>query len=94
MEAHNNLGVQHMKCAGYEPAVQEFQKAIEIDPGAPAPRLNIALALLKMGRFAEAEIAARAAVRVDGGNAKTDLALVSADGAVLALVRGPGSSPH
>jgi len=31
---------------------------------------------------------------VDGGNAKTDLALVSADGAVLALVRGPGSSPH
>jgi N-acetylglucosamine kinase-like BadF-type ATPase len=31
---------------------------------------------------------------VDGGNAKTDLALVSAAGAVLALVRGPGSSPH
>jgi N-acetylglucosamine kinase-like BadF-type ATPase len=31
---------------------------------------------------------------VDGGNAKTDLALVSAEGAVLALVRGPGSSPH
>jgi N-acetylglucosamine kinase-like BadF-type ATPase len=31
---------------------------------------------------------------VDGGNAKTDLALVSGDGAVLALVRGPGSSPH
>jgi N-acetylglucosamine kinase-like BadF-type ATPase len=31
---------------------------------------------------------------VDGGNAKTDLALVAADGSVLALVRGPGSSPH
>jgi N-acetylglucosamine kinase-like BadF-type ATPase len=31
---------------------------------------------------------------VDGGNAKTDLALVDADGTVLALVRGPGSSPH
>jgi N-acetylglucosamine kinase-like BadF-type ATPase len=31
---------------------------------------------------------------VDGGNAKTDLALVGADGGVLALVRGPGSSPH
>jgi N-acetylglucosamine kinase-like BadF-type ATPase len=31
---------------------------------------------------------------VDGGNAKTDLALVSADGEALALVRGPGSSPH
>ena len=31
---------------------------------------------------------------VDGGNSKTDLALVRADGGVLALVRGPQSSPH
>jgi N-acetylglucosamine kinase-like BadF-type ATPase len=31
---------------------------------------------------------------VDGGNAKTDLALLDRDGNVLALVRGPGSSPH
>src|SRR5204863_2141009 len=31
---------------------------------------------------------------VDGGNFKTDLALVRADGEALALVRGPQSSPH
>jgi N-acetylglucosamine kinase-like BadF-type ATPase len=31
---------------------------------------------------------------VDGGNSKTDLALVDADGGLLALVRGPQSSPH
>jgi N-acetylglucosamine kinase-like BadF-type ATPase len=31
---------------------------------------------------------------VDGGNAKTDLALFDRSGRVLALVRGPGSSPH
>ncbi len=31
---------------------------------------------------------------VDGGNSKTDLALVGADGALLALARGPLSSPH
>jgi N-acetylglucosamine kinase-like BadF-type ATPase len=31
---------------------------------------------------------------VDGGNSKTDAACVRADGAVLGLVRGPGSSPH
>ena len=31
---------------------------------------------------------------VDGGNAKTDLALFDRDGNVLALVHGPGSSPH
>jgi N-acetylglucosamine kinase-like BadF-type ATPase len=31
---------------------------------------------------------------IDGGNSKTDLALVRADGDVVALVRGPLSSPH
>jgi N-acetylglucosamine kinase-like BadF-type ATPase len=31
---------------------------------------------------------------VDGGNSKTDLALVRTDGEVVALVRGPQSSPH
>jgi N-acetylglucosamine kinase-like BadF-type ATPase len=37
----------------------------------------------------------RAAVlAVDGGNSKTDLALVGANGSLLALVRGPLGSPH
>ncbi len=31
---------------------------------------------------------------VDGGNSKTDLALVRADGHLLAFARGPQSSPH
>jgi N-acetylglucosamine kinase-like BadF-type ATPase len=31
---------------------------------------------------------------IDGGNSKTDLALVHADGEVVALVRGPQSSHH
>lgn len=31
---------------------------------------------------------------VDGGNSKTDAACVRADGTLLGLVRGPGSSPH
>jgi len=35
----------------------------------------------------------RVVLAVDGGNSKTDLALVRADGEVLALVRGPQSSP-
>jgi N-acetylglucosamine kinase-like BadF-type ATPase len=33
-------------------------------------------------------------IAVDGGNSKTDLALVSADGELLAFRRGPASSPH
>jgi N-acetylglucosamine kinase-like BadF-type ATPase len=36
----------------------------------------------------------RSVVAVDGGNSKTDLAIVDLDGTVLAAVRGPGSSPH
>jgi N-acetylglucosamine kinase-like BadF-type ATPase len=35
-----------------------------------------------------------AVLAVDGGNSKTDLALLEADGSVLALVRGPLSSPQ
>ena len=31
---------------------------------------------------------------VDGGNSKTYLALLRVDGSLLALVRGPQSSPH
>ena len=31
---------------------------------------------------------------VDGGNSKTDVALIDTSGSVLAAVRGPGSSPH
>ena len=37
---------------------------------------------------------AAAVLAVDGGNSKTDVALVDVHGAVLAAVRGPGSSPH
>jgi N-acetylglucosamine kinase-like BadF-type ATPase len=33
-------------------------------------------------------------IAVDGGNSKTDLALLSGEGDVLSLVRGAGSSPH
>jgi N-acetylglucosamine kinase-like BadF-type ATPase len=36
----------------------------------------------------------RVVLAVDGGNSKTDLALVGEDGALLAHVRGPLSSPH
>jgi N-acetylglucosamine kinase-like BadF-type ATPase len=36
----------------------------------------------------------RLAVAIDGGNSKTDAALVREDGAVLGVARGAGSSPH
>ncbi|MGW4203914.1 hypothetical protein ACWEHL_23510, partial [Streptomyces sp. NPDC004726] len=33
-----------------------------------------------------------AVLAVDGGNSKTDLALVASDGSLIAAVRGPGTS--
>ncbi|MFC7615867.1 BadF/BadG/BcrA/BcrD ATPase family protein [Actinokineospora soli] len=36
----------------------------------------------------------KAVLAIDGGNSKTDIALVAADGAVLARGRGPGFVPH
>jgi N-acetylglucosamine kinase-like BadF-type ATPase len=36
----------------------------------------------------------RIVIAVDGGNSKTDLALVASDGTLLSLARGPLSSPH
>jgi N-acetylglucosamine kinase-like BadF-type ATPase len=39
-------------------------------------------------------VSAPLVLAVDGGNSKTDLALVRGDGHVLSLARGPGSSPH
>jgi len=39
-------------------------------------------------------VTAAVALAVDGGSSKTDLALVDVDGALLALVRGPTTSPH
>lgn len=35
-----------------------------------------------------------AVLAIDGGNSKTDVALISESGDLLARVRGPGSSPH
>ena len=42
----------------------------------------------------EPRVSAPLVLAIDGGNSKTDLALVRGDGEVLALVRGPLSSPH
>src|SRR5204862_2153728 len=41
-----------------------------------------------------ARMSRAAVLAVDGGNSKTDLALVAPDGSLLALVRGPLSSPQ
>src|SRR5918994_1384882 len=46
----------------------------------------------RLGKFAYSTAAA--VLAVDGGNSKTEVALVDADGGVLGAARGPGTSHH
>jgi len=42
--------------------------------------------------LADARASLPAVLAIDGGNSKTDVALVAADGSLLASVRGPGTN--
>src|SRR4029453_16826175 len=54
--------------------------------------LYCAATMSRLGKFSYSTAAAILAV--DGGNSKTDVALVDATGAVLGAARGPGASHH
>ena len=47
-----------------------------------------------MSRLGKFSYSTAAVLAVDGGNSKTDVALVDADGGVLGAARGPGASHH
>jgi len=50
MEAHNNLGVQHLKANATRQRWRYFQKAVELDPGAREPLVNLAADAVTMER--------------------------------------------
>jgi tetratricopeptide (TPR) repeat protein len=56
-----------MPAGAYAAAAAEFQRALQIDPGAARPHANLALAWFAMGRYADAEQAAQKAVAADPG---------------------------
>lgn len=59
MEAHNNLGVRYMATSDFDKAAAEFQRAVALDPAAADALLNWAGALYALGRYEQAETAAR-----------------------------------
>jgi tetratricopeptide (TPR) repeat protein len=65
LEGHNNLGGRYVALQDYEKAVVECQKAIEIDSRVMQPFNNLSVALFLLGRYAEAERAARSALSLD-----------------------------
>lgn len=54
-EAHNSMGIIHIKKNRYEDAEKSFRSAIENDPNFAMYKVNLAVALANLGKPAEAE---------------------------------------
>ncbi len=66
--AHNNLGVIFLNRDRLYNAAEEFEWARKLLPGHPEPRVNLAIALERGGKYGEALDAANAALEVRPGN--------------------------
>jgi tetratricopeptide (TPR) repeat protein len=68
--AYHNLGVCYTRLNQYEMAAQEFQKASLLDPYLVQSVVMLSDSLFRLGRYSEAEAAARHALGVDPLNRK------------------------
>jgi len=66
--AHHNLGVCYLRQKKFEKAVIAFQNASSMDPGIIEPVLGLSAALFLLGRYPQAETAARRAHDMDPQN--------------------------
>jgi len=64
-EALNNLGVLFIRNGLLDSAREKFERATKIDPADSIAETNLAFTLLGLGRYVEAEQAARAGLRGD-----------------------------
>jgi tetratricopeptide (TPR) repeat protein len=67
--AHNDLGVQFLSLGKLDNAAGEFGAAIDIDPKAFNPRLNLAIVLIQEHRYPEALDQLTTAVSIDSSQA-------------------------
>ena len=63
MLAFNELGVQYQKVGELEKANEALQSALKISPASFAPLVNQGIVLVRMKKYAEAEVHLRAALR-------------------------------
>ncbi len=70
LEAHNNLGSRYMGMGEIPKALARFRRAAELDPNAQMVQVNLAVALLQSNLLADAESAARGALRMSGTDVK------------------------
>lgn len=69
LRAHNDLGVQYLNLKHYQDAEDQFGLALEIDPKAFNPRLNLGIVLIQQGRHLAALDQLSQAVSVDSSKA-------------------------
>jgi len=81
--AHNDLATDYIVLKQFDKALAELDKAAKLDPAAWVVPMNRAVCLMQIGRFDEAEKAARRAVQLNGTSPRTRYAL----GLVLANER-------
>jgi tetratricopeptide (TPR) repeat protein len=81
--AHNDLATDYIVLKQFDRALAELDQAAKLDPAAWVVPMNQAVCLMQIGRFEEAEKAARRAVQLNGTSPRTRYAL----GLVLANER-------
>ena len=64
IEARNNLGVHYSKLGRWKDAVEQFERASNLDPAAALPHLNLAVALQAIGDEDAAVLNAEEAIRL------------------------------
>lgn len=69
-DARNNLGAVYIHMRRYPEAMGEFQKAIDLGQASAPVYGNLAYTLCALGRFQEAEAAARHSIELDGSYAR------------------------
>ena len=79
-DTHNVLGLSHAQKGELDPAVQEFRRALELEPDDAAAHWHIGAALASRGAYAEATTHLARSVELDprNGQAHNDLGLVFA----------------
>jgi tetratricopeptide (TPR) repeat protein len=74
----NNQGVELEKAGNVQAALGKYEAALELDPEHPGFRVNLGLALCRLGRWDEGIAQIREVVRRDPDNAQAAKALYSA----------------
>ncbi|MFO0946027.1 MAG: tetratricopeptide repeat protein [Planctomycetota bacterium] len=65
---YTNLGVAHYRKKQINEAIEAYEKAIELDPYSPLPRINMGQALEDQGKIPEATASFEAALKLDAVN--------------------------